>query len=262
MAGTGVRFTVFETDDETKVDYGQGQFIIEDDGKLFYDPTGTFGGRIEFYRNEFMKIDAKLRQKFAFKGITNFPPSQKSVGDVYLLSNDIASGQYLVHYATFGPQEFSGHNYEVVEIEAGVYKHIFAAEIVKSSFSSDVIGYVVAEIDPLISFENQNGYEFIPETPTNFTATIRDEGTFLSIIMTLVSNDAYIQDWADTTSAKIDIQLQNPQFHRGEYICWVGDYWSQMTYIYDLSGYATKTYVDNLVGTINEDIEDLLTEGV
>ena len=39
MAGTGINFNITETDDNTKVSFEKGQYIIEDGSAVYYDPT-------------------------------------------------------------------------------------------------------------------------------------------------------------------------------------------------------------------------------
>lgn len=275
MAGTGVRFTVIETDDETKVDYGQGQYIIEDGSAVYYDPTtgSTVSDRIKIGSADIDELKRQLSKVYKSKGSCSSLPTQNNqIGDVWNLLELIRAGsiqlQATKNETIIVPTSRMTYSSEYRE---GNYTHTFSIlflyrefpEIYDSNYSLKTSGLFWDTNKVSITME---GISFDSIPYEHFHISPEEDGykiVFQEFSQSAVSEFQRVAS-EERTVTQIKIPHENrTDFPSGSNVVWVEPgYWDVLSNIVDLSGYATKAYVNNLVGTINTDIEDVLTGGV
>ena len=232
---------------------------------------------------EIQKINSKFGGVFHYKGssvVSDLPKSGNTVGDVWNISEggntqvDITSSSFVVPY---GDVDYD------VELQDGVYHHTFwfnfdfgdidyIGENPGWHFSQtdfENIRVKVHNYEPLKYVEDPGG---LMEPIVDLHIEINDFSNKLSLTFSADSESATYSNWQEIYNSGTSDGLQidfvitpyiSDRIQEGDNIVWAEPgYWDTLSNSVDLSGYATKSYVDSLILPINNSIQSALTEGV
>lgn len=198
------------------------------------------------------EIDSKVSSVYRYKGSVdgfNHLPSKPSVGDVYNVKNSYSKTAHGVNvtqvadsgYGSYPEDEYvylylsSGLGFDIGKtIEVFDENKISLGEfVVKEKSGNTVSGQVIT---------NSGLYDVCVNIAQNATGS----GDIFG--MTIDINKMYYFTNVTATGYSIEV----PFINAGDNVAWTGSGWDLLSGTVDLSAYATKDYVDTIIGTALE----------
>lgn len=275
---TNIDFKIIETDDQTKVLFDKGQYIIEDGSKVYYDPTNGTGivDRIEIGSADIEELRHELTGVFHYKGSTDtLPTTNNQIGDVWNLSSNIAVGELTVTTITTTPFTLPAARIDYIAEEeldgndepTGYYYHLLYISVNKESVNvlpddkewyviesemSEDLKVVISGFSPL----------YYGGTVQGLTIGIEQEDIGEEIIFTAAILDRttipLITEWQELASSGGQVELVSIPYHnivkfnKGDNLAWAEPgYWDTLSNTVDLTYYVKNTdYAGNSKGGV------------
>ena len=262
---TNVEFKIIETDNQTKVPFDKGQYIIEDGSKVYYDPTNgtSIADRIEIGSADIEELRRELTGLYSYRGSTaTLPTTGLRAGYVWDLSRDIGAETHGVSLTSTGM--FSEIIYTVIG-DTAPYTHKLSVMFPKNEVTYPT-NYTLMTVHSIIIA----GMDFMEEATLT---DIVDDGNDIYLYFEKIDNASEIPEWRllepASTVSEATFYFANNKFLKGDNIAWTAEgYWDKLAADYAPKEYVKEyvdeiyAYVDNLVGGLEDEIDTIIEDGV